>query len=92
MMPRIVFTRQVENKIAKAMHDVIRKNLHLDRDYDPKTGEYLEQPEFLKPEYEMTQNVTLNILGDTFIDMAYTDQVIEDKSYIRKTRAGIFTV
>lgn len=40
----------------------------------------------------MTQNVTLNILGDTFIDLPYTDQVIENKSYLGKTRAGIFTV
>ena len=42
MMPRVVFTRRVPNKIAKAMHKVIRKKLELEKDIDEKTGEYLE--------------------------------------------------
>ena len=42
MMPRVVYTRRKENKIAKAMHKVIRKKLELEKDFDEKTGEYLE--------------------------------------------------
>ena len=64
MVGRITYTRHVENKIAKALHNKLRRELHLEKDYDPKTGEYLEQPEYLKPNYMMQQDVAINILAD----------------------------
>lgn len=40
--PRISYSRRVDNVIGRNLHKVIRKNLDLEEDHDPTTGEYLE--------------------------------------------------
>ena len=44
-LPRISFDRRKTNKLAKLLHKKIRPMLNLERDYDPKTRKFLQQPD-----------------------------------------------
>ena len=68
-LARITYTRKEINKIARDLHRAMRKKLNLEQDYDPNTGEFLEQPEHALPDYEITVTVHLNIIGDRLFDL-----------------------
>ena len=92
-IPKVSFERRVVNAIARAMHKVIRKKLELEGDIDPETGQYLEQPDYVLPNYESTERVNLNIIGDQFFDLPCHDIPEEsnsNKKYLSTTRTSIF--
>ena len=68
-IPRISFERRKPNKLAILLHKQIRPKLNLERDYDPKTKEYLPQPDDQIPEYTLTEKVRLNIIADFLYDL-----------------------
>lgn len=67
-IPKIIFTRQKENKIAKMLHKVIRKRLKLPQDCDER-GRWLGQPDCMIPEYTFTMPVSFHMIADRFFDM-----------------------
>ena len=93
-MPHINFSRRVPNKIAKALHKAIRPKLNLEKDYDPSTGEFLKQPDYLLPKYECSETASVNVLADQLFDMPCEENVVEDgdKEYITKTKGSIFAI
>ena len=54
----------------------------------------MEQPDYVMPDYEASERVNLNIVGDRFFDLPYHEIPEEsedpDKKYVTKTRTSIF--
>ena len=66
--------------------------MQLEKDHDPKTGEYLEEPDYLLPNYEVTKEVKLHIISDHLFDLPHTYIAPKNLNYLATTRASIFTV
>lgn len=67
--------------------------LNLEKDYDPQTRKFLKQPDENIPEYQMTENVCLNIIADYLYDIPViedSEQAENDLSYLIHTKASIF--
>ena len=80
------------SRTTKKLHKQIRRKLDLKKDYDPNTGKYLEEPDYLLPNYQMTQVVHLNVLADYFFDLPNHEVPQVNKKYLSTTRASLFAV